>query len=55
MYPYPYPSIHPHGVMLESRINFIRPAVIPEEYSNQHSKCLRARVQKHLEPGRPGD
>jgi hypothetical protein len=41
--------------MFKGRINFILPAVIPEEYPNQHSKCLKARVQKHLDPGRPED
>jgi len=41
--------------MLKGRINFIIPAVIPEEYPNQHISCSRARVLKHLESGRPDD
>ena len=41
--------IYHHGVVLKG---FIRPAVIPEVYPNQHTKCLSSRVQKQLESGR---
>jgi len=41
--------------MLKGRINFIRPAVIPEEYPNQGTPYLTARVHEDLEPGCPDD